>query len=502
MVIFCSETILKGLNLMASKTTTFKKNKKNDRKLGVFIGSLLILLVVVISFILAPALGDMAQGDMGDIEFGSYGKEKITFSRLRDTPFQREIAQMTRSSQSGMADYRTVKAAYNSTVTKAAAIDAFNSSGYKITKKQIDDEVLKSAVYNENGSFSTVLFKNTSEGRKQEIRNEIERGLKIRTWMDNTMIQQKRSKGYMDFISSLSNNKRNFKYATLNFSDYPKELIAEFVDQNSALFTSYDLSRLTVKSKSLAEKIVSEIESGEATFEEQVESYSIDYTKQSGGKVPTVTFEFDLDITFGKDNIELFKSMKLGDAPIIVENNDNYILFKLNSDIIEKPDMNDNEITKRVRDYMLNYERGTIEDYFMDKVNNIDGNLLGLGVEIKETGLFSINYGGDSLINTSINRVNSDSIFTRAVSNENFFEKLFKLEENAISEAIVLGDTISVFQLIDEVNETNETNEYTKYIVNSRLADYKSRVYEDLVLTSKKFIDNFNTAYNRINSGN
>ena len=68
---------------MASNKNSFKKQNNSDKNLGTIIGSILILLVVVVSFVLAPAIGKLANKSIGDIELGSFGKEKITFSFLK-----------------------------------------------------------------------------------------------------------------------------------------------------------------------------------------------------------------------------------------------------------------------------------------------------------------------------------------------------------------------------------------------------------------------------------
>lgn len=483
---------------MASKTTNFKKNNKKDKNMGVFIGSILILLVVVISFILAPALGDLAQANMGDIEFGSYGKEKITFSQLRNTPFQREIAQLTQNSTT-QADYGTIRRAFNTTVAKSAAVDQFDKNGYVVTKEQLDEAVLESAVYDENGSFSPVLFKNTSESRKQEIKNEIERIIKIQSVENYTKREQKRSNAYLKFIASLSNKKRNFKYVTLEYKDYPDSLVAEYGKANSSKFTEYEISMLTVEKESKAKEIIKKLEDESTTFADLAKEFSIDNFKDKGGKVSGKVARNRLEQYLNiKDNA--LDNLKVGGEPVLIQGEENYILLNLDAEATEA-DFSIKDTVNKVRSYMLENERGIIEDYFIEQTSNINGNLLALGKEVKETGLFSLNYGANQLITSSINYVSRDPIFNKAVSNENFFETLFKLKKGAISEPIVLGDSISVFSLKEEVIEEPE-NSYIYNAISAILGNYKSLVSEDLILKSDNFEDKFQEGYAQITSGN
>lgn len=475
---------------MASKTNNFKK-KNSSRTVGTIIGSIIILLIVVVSFVVAPALTDLGQGNMEDIELGSYGKEKVTFSFLNETPFRQELASLSNNSTDTM-DPRLAQVAYKRALSKAAAIDDFNSNGYLISKEQLDTAVLNSGYYNVNGSFSTKVFKNTTESQKLELRNDIERELKVEIWMYNTFLQQRRSSNYLKFIASMSNLKRNFDYITLEYTDYPDNLVNSYANDNTELFTELSLSQMTLDDMATAEEVIKRIESKEATFEDLAPSYSKDNFKENGGKMSSTTLAYELESIFGITNNSEILKLKVGDAPIIVEKDDSVILLAVYEDV-KTPSFDDLSV---VRKYMLSYERGLIEDYFYNIINNIgESGLISFGKEIKSTGLFSINYGGEQTLSTSIERVSQDSIFTRAVSNENFFTTLFSLNNKEISEPIVLGDTISVFQLVEEVTDETMTESYILSSLDRAVLNYKSQVSENLIIQSEKYTDNFYTGY-------
>ncbi|QEN03199.1 hypothetical protein EW093_00265 [Thiospirochaeta perfilievii] len=475
---------------MASKTDNFKK-KNNNRNIGALIGSIVILLIVVVSFVLSPALSKLGQSQTSDIVLGSYGNEKITFSFLKETPFRQELASLSNNSTDTM-DPRLAQVAYKRAVTKAAAIEEFNSNGYLITKEQLDNAVLNSGYYNVNGSFSPSVFKNTTEAKKQELRVNIKREMQVESWMYHTIIQQKRSSKYLEFISSMSNKKRNFDYITYDYSDYPDELVLDYASSNPKKFTELSLSRITVKDMKTADEVINKLKNNENTFGELAMSYSTDNFKTSNGEMSSTTYEYELESIFGITNSDDLLNSKVGDLPVVVEKDGSVILLTLNSEIV-KPDFKD---LTNIRSYMLSFERGIIEDYFYDKINsNTSNELAALGKEIKSTGLFSINFGGEQLLSTSIDRVSQNSIFSRAVNNDNFFTTLFSLENDTLSEPIVLGDTISVFKLKEELVDDTNTQEFILSSLDRALLNYKSQVSEDLILKSDKYVDNFYTGY-------
>ncbi len=485
---------------MASKTNNIKK-KSSNKNLGAIIGSSIILIVVVISFVVAPALGDVGQTNMSDIVLGSYGNEQITFSFLKETPFRRELASLSNNSTDSL-DPRLAQVAYKRAVTKAAAIEEFTSNGYVVSKEQLDSAVLKSGYYNVNGSFSPKVFKNTTETNKQELRDNIERELQVESWMYHTLLQEKRSTKYLEFISTMSDVKRDFDYVTFNYSDYPENLVLDYANSSPKLFTELFLSRITVDKISTADDIVAKIVNKEGTFSELATLHSTDNFKSDGGTMSSSIFVHELENIFGITDSTDILNLKVDGTPIVIENDDKIIILTVNKEI-ESPKFND---LSNVKKYMLSFERGTIEDYFYDLINaNSDSSLATLGQEIKTTGPFSINFGAEQMLSTSIDRVNGDSIFSRAVNNENFFTTLFNLKADSLSEPIVLGDSISVFKLKEEVVDETNTEDYVLQSLDRALLNYKSQVSENLILKSEKYTDNFYAGYFeilKINRGN
>lgn len=480
---------------MASKTGKFKKNN-TSRNLGAIIGSILILLIVIISFVVVPAISELGQQSMADIELGSYGKEKINFSFIKETPFRQELATLSSSNYgSNQMDYRLAYMAFTRAVTKAAAIEEFNSNGYLVTKEQLDDAVINSGYYNVNGSFSAKVFKNTTEAQKQELRDNIKRDLKVGSWQYHTLLQQKRSSAYLEFISSMSNVKRNFDYVTYDYSEYPEDLLLEYGKKDPKLFTELSLSRITVETAATADEVIEKLKNSEATFADLAAEYSTDNFKSNGGKMSSTLYAYELESVFGIENIDDLLSLTVDGTPYMVEQDGKVVLLTINEEIKE-PTFDD---LSTVRSYMLSYERGMIEDYFFNLISSNDSNnLVSLGKEIKETGLFSINYGGEQVISSSVDRTSQNSLFSRAVNNDNFFTTLFTLKEGVVSEPIVLGDTLTVFSLKEEVVDETSTEEYLLANFDRVLVNNKSSVMEKLILSDEKFTDNFWTGYQEI----
>lgn len=476
---------------MASKTTTLKK-KNNNKNIGALVGSIAILVVVVISFVLAPALSDLANTTVGDIVMGSYGDEEITYSFVKDTPFKREIASLSSSSTDSSNQWVLMRA-YNAAVTKAAAVDEFNSHGYAITGKQLDDAVINSGYYNVDGTFSAELFKNTPEAKKLEIRDSIARQLKLDSWMYNVLFQQKRSKKSLEFILDLGKEKRNFEYVTFSYSDYPFDLLQEYGNANSDNFKELSLSRITLDNETLADEIIAKIESGEAKFADLAKEHSLDNFKDNGGVMSSKTYVNELETVFGiEDNTELLNK-KVGDAPIKVELDNQFILLTLNKEI-EEPNFDDLAVVERVKNYMLSNERGVIEDYFINKLTGVT-DLIDTGKDVQTTGEFSLNFGGESIIPAPINRVSQDYIFNSAVANENFYTTLFSLNEGEVSTPIVLGDNVSIFKLISETSTELENKDYLLASTERNLLNFKSVVEEKRFQKSPKYVNNFTEGY-------
>jgi len=107
---------------------------------------MIVLILIAISFVFAPAIGAIAGGSTSNgLSFGSYDGEDIVYAQdsyLYDM-YQQIGSQYDTSSTSGdMALYNIWKSAFDSTVYHTAITKMAESVGYKTTEEAVNNAII------------------------------------------------------------------------------------------------------------------------------------------------------------------------------------------------------------------------------------------------------------------------------------------------------------------------------------------------------------------------
>ena len=178
---------------MPSKDQNSKKNKAGDQKKAVekrrknqpflYLFSFLLLVIIVVTFIGAPVVSRMASG--GHIIFGSYGGRDIEYvpgnylSRQRDM-IADQIGQNGANTNVQYQMYQVWRGAFERTAFHTGVLEKAEKSGVFVTQSRVDQELTQYPGYMENGKFSEVRYRNTSNSEKYEIRKLTKRISSIR----------------------------------------------------------------------------------------------------------------------------------------------------------------------------------------------------------------------------------------------------------------------------------------------------------------------------------
>ena len=160
------------LEQKAEQDKTLAAERKRKHPL-VYVFSVFLLLIIVVSFVGGPILSRL--GGNKPIVFGSYGGEEIDFvsgnylSRQRDILYDQ--MQDTSSQSYEWQAYQVWKGAYDRTVIHTAYLQESESSGFFISDNRIDELLLTSGPYMDNGVFSETRYRNTPNSERYRYRS-------------------------------------------------------------------------------------------------------------------------------------------------------------------------------------------------------------------------------------------------------------------------------------------------------------------------------------------
>ena len=489
------------------------------------IGSLIVLLICAFCFVVLPAFTG-SEGQQNKLPpFGKYNKREITYEQDSDCAnYVSQYGQMFQAygQQLNEQTYYTVfKYAFDATVRKFAYEDAVNKSGYVVPQAAVNRNMVP-FFSDENGNYSSKLYKQTDPKTVENLRKSIQSGLVASRYSDDLFGSEedivgsealyglKESDAELDFLKSYNANKRGFQMALFNTSDYPEEEKLKFAKENQAKFNKYDISIVTVEDKAKAQTVLKRINNNEITFEDAISEYSLNYFTNSEGKV-TSAYQYQIEnLLVNKDDLAILTDLAVDSVTDVIETSNSFSIFKKNGET-KTPDFEIDEYKDLVSTYLRNYEKTRIEDYFTAKANDFiaqaaksdfDSACTSMNIKNVEIPAFPLNYGSVAIadsLNTSIEGLSS------ADTNEKFLETAFNLKMNEVSEPMVLNGYVAVIKYTSdgtkpetadaETEDAEDSEDDNTAVVLSNISDLDQSSANSFILSSDKLENNFAEVY-------
>ena len=497
----------KQLEKKASEQNTVERKRTQHPVMWVL--SVLVLVVVVVAFVIAPAFGGM--GGRERLIFGYYDGEPIEyepdsyFARQRDAYAERIESQSQQNSDNFQWQALQVwKGAYDMTVVHTAILQQAEKSGLVISEGKIDQNIAKYGPYRENGKFSAELYRNASNSEKIATRELFRENLIHDQWTQdlNNIPSPEAEK---EFLQDMASPERRFRYVSFSLNDYPDDEVIAYAEENSQLFKRMNLSRISLRmEESEARKIYQQLEESPERFAELAQNHSTDENADKGGDMGYVRYH-ELAAAFEEsDKADLIFGLDRGEYTDLIETSFGWAIYRCDEAALT-PDFTSDEEVQAVRSYLIRNERGQVEDYFISQAETFVANAGEAGFSTAaatanlpptETQFFPINYGGSFFLKP-IQSADGSGLLQRAQSNQRVLTNLFTIAQNDFTEPFVLGNSVVVAQLLEErqapEQEVQQIANYHSYI----MQNFRSQEIRSHFLQSDKLEDNFMQVFSK-----
>ncbi len=497
----------KNLEKKASEQNTVERKRTQHPVMWVL--SVLVLVVVVVAFVVAPAFGGMSGRDR--LIFGYYDGEPIEyepdsyFARQRDAYAERIESQSQQNSDNYQWQALQVwKGAYDMTVVHTAILQQADKSGLVISEQKLDRNIAKYGPYRENGKFSAELYRNASNSEKIATRELFNENLIHDQWVkDLSNIPSPETE--KEFLQNMASPERKLRYVSFSLGNYPDEEVLSFAESNSDLFMKMNLSRISLRMKeSEAKKIYEQVNENPERFEELAQNHSSDENAEKGGDMGWVRYHELAGAFEDSSKADTIFGLKQGEVTSLIKTSFGWAIYRCDEPAIT-PDFTKNEEIEAVRSYLIRNERGQVEDYFINRANTFVANAQEAGfstaateanVKSTESQYFPINYGGSFFLKP-IQSADGDGLLQQAQSKQRILTDLFSVPENDFTEPFVLGNSVVVAQVLDErqapEEEVQQIGNYHSYIIQN-IQQQEIRTH---FLQSDKLEDNFMQVFSK-----
>ena len=436
-----------------------------------FTGTVLILVIVIVAFVFVPAMGS---GDRGGIDrnFGYYNKVPIAwepgnfFYRVQDDLARQYQYNMDESNYL-VTHYQIWRTAFDETVIRTAILDEMKRAGYTAPAALVDRSVAQLSEFQENGRFSQAKYNQMDKNRQislwNDVRDEIAQSFYIQD-----MMYLKNPMGEGSFIRLMSSPQRMLDMVSFPISSYPNSEVVSYVRSNPAMFRVTHLSKITITSSEReARQILTSIQNGTESFEDAARSMSRDYYAESGGDMGSrMAFELLSEIPDeqAREQVINLPAGALSDVIRVYDNS--WVIFRA-EETARPADTEDAITIDRIRSYMLNNERGRVEDWviadaenfiYSTSAENFDNAAYDRGIYKNTFGPMPINYGDVVLFSS----VQSTGLYelSSAGTNERFWQACFMTPLNSWSFPVVIGTNVVFIYPTEEMDADEEQAEF------------------------------------------
>ncbi|MDR0597207.1 MAG: SurA N-terminal domain-containing protein [Treponema sp.] len=437
----------------------------------IFIGTIVILIIVIVAFVVAPAIVPEAGSSGVDLVFGYY--DKIPISYVPGNYLANVQANYARYMQGSITEsnYQTVsqmvwRQAFEDTVIHTAILQAMKQAGYATPAEVVDGEVARLPELQENGRFSAARYRSLSAADRMTLWKEVQESFARNLYLD-AMFSLRMPSGESEFIRSMTARTRSFSMASFPLDSYPDEEILAYIASEPDLFRRIHLSRITITSSEReARQVLDSVINGTQTFEEAARSQSQDsYAERGGDMGAQMTYELVSEVPDSAERESVIATAP-GEYSPLVKVPSGWAFFRSDEEV-RGVDTEDPANLSKIRSYMMNFERGRMEDWLFARARllietageeGFEEAAEALGAQLRNFGPLPLNYGGVSITDNAqgtnlFPALSAESIseLIPAESNENFWRAAFFTPLETPSEPLVIGDNVLVLYPREEI---------------------------------------------------
>jgi len=467
-----------------------------------FIGTLVVLLIVIVAFVLVPAIVPSEAGSGGELIFGYYNKTPIKY--VPNNYFyqvQQSLYQSQRPNPEDPDFMSTMmsiwRRAFEEAAVRIAILDEMKQAGFIAPEDVVDREMAGLAMFQENGRFSSVKYRALDNSSRMNLWQQVQESYILQTYMSD-IEKLKSAPNEASFVASMASPIRSFDLAVFPINSYPDSEVAAYVQSNPDKFSVVNLSKITITSSEReGRQILDSIKNGTTTFEEAAINYSQDWAAERGGDMGIVMgYDLEYEITDEKTRASVI-NMPRRELSELIKNNSGWAIYRVN-ETVRMADLNDASEKSRIRNYMINYLRGVTEDWvissaekFCNQVreSGFDAAIIASGLTKQSFGPLPLNYGNFSLLSS----VRSSGIpeLENAGDNQFFWKAAFSTPLNSPSTPLVIGDNVIVLFPLEETSAEEDEMEFIKAYYPYWMSSTIDNSFRQYFLLNEKMDDRF-----------
>jgi hypothetical protein len=492
---------------LSAKQEIIRRFKANP---AVFIGTVVVLLIVIVAFVFVPAIVPGAGlGLQEELNFGIYDKIPINyvpgnyFAQIREE-LARNQQNSINNSNYQLIDFQIWRTAFEQTVEHIGVLQEMKAAGYTTPEELVDEEVAALPMFQENGRFSAARYRQLDSTARMNLWRQVQESM-IEERYRSDIADLLRSSREEEFIVNMGSLRRTFDGVAFSVGSYPDAEVVVYAEQNTDNFRSTHLSRITINSSEReARQILDSVKDGVLTFEEAARTQSQDsYAERGGDMGVKLVYELSTEISDAQQREGLI-ALARGELSDLLPIGSGWAFFRAEENSYPV-DTSDPAALEKIRSYVMNFERGRVDAWFIGQaeelinstaLNGFDEAVYSKGLTKFTFGPLAVNYGDaffPSLSSFSIPELNDNY----ASSNLNFWQTAFLTPLNTPSKPLVLGSAVIVLYPKEESTAGDEEADNIKAYFSYYTSVNSTQELRSFFTGNAKLEDRFWATYQR-----
>jgi hypothetical protein len=494
----------KNKNFQQTKNAINKKDKDNESKSKSQVTNpLAVALIALIAVALVATLNPSAgQQQQEGVTIGSYRGESIVFTEGSDYDSAARSIFLDYQERFGndpsMVSFfiePAYRQAFNQVVMNKHFRNLAERNNISASEHRIKEEVKKLPRFRVGDGFSEREYNLSSQETKLAIFDALERDYAVQTIQNVLFFGNAINPSLVELINNQSKNQRRIEYVVYEDADFPVESLESYAEENSDLFRTVELSKITIlEGLDKAQEVLEIINQGDLTFGEVATAYSQDNFAASQGALGLkYSYEVEGELP-GEEDLTTLLGLTQGDVSPIFETFTGYAIYRLESEVLPM-NFEDSATQEKVKSYLRSREAGlysdTLQQLARERQEAGVWNADALGKEIQDSGFFAVNVDGFENID-GIQNSESSTVLSGMQTPE-FYSAVFEAEIGSILEPIITNqNTILLARVVQEqqLEVVEKDAEITRSVFGNRELSYQEQI-----MNSDAVVNQFDEAW-------
>ncbi|MCL2557452.1 MAG: SurA N-terminal domain-containing protein [Treponema sp.] len=444
------------------KSEMAKKFRSNPL---LYVGTFIILVIVVVAFVFVTPAGMFLDGFGEDdgLTFGYYDRTPIAFSPgnffAEEYEWRMRQMQMMAGGQplSWWDEFQVWSAAFESAAIHQSILSAMQRAGFEPPERSVDREMARLPMFAENGRFSQALYRQLDESRRRSIWRRVREDLIKNRFLDDAHGLPTPS-AEARFIGTMASTERSFEMAVFPSGSFSLAEVSAHAAQSPELFRNAVVTFMSILGDADdALRIISSINNGDISFAEAAALYS-DPAFGFADREMRRAMAYDLREELLDDaTLALALSLLPGDLAPVARSDGGWAIA-LGHGPAAQADLGDPWVREGIEAHMRNLPFETLEAMALERASAFDANARAYGVDVafamqpeatrRSFGPVPINYGGSGMFQDL--GAQGVAELSGASSNEHFWRTAFSAELFQPSPSIVQGGNVIVLFPLEE----------------------------------------------------